>query len=452
MASRSSVCWRPAVSAQPRSALRNPVGRRWSGSAPVLVRVHLSDLCSGVVGRCWSASVCQRSTKDLLASGPVPSTSRAVSDLRSRGVGGQQMSPRPKRSEPTVLVVTLRANAHGLLAGAPVGAIRRRLKQASLLYDRVLLEAGTLRVDAGPGGSASFWSLPRDSAWQTAMERRRATDAPFTVSVAAGSGPRVAASGPYQPVVSSPTSVSWVATLEPFARELPRNCGWIEYFEAPPMGPDLEALCSRWSRLDRQNPSLRRDIDVRFVRSQVIKGLNHDLALAVGAGAAMTADSLHSRVLDCRLQDETGWSQQGFALPLLVPRVGHLGWDELATLRRDRAIDRWRQVHRELEMEALAVVADGGDLERAVRNVYERRLRDANAGVEGLGGVVIDAGASLVLGGAGAAVQAVVGGPLGVGLGLVGPVVIDGALTAKRVLGRRAARRWLAFDARLGRL
>ena len=60
---------------------------------------------------------------------------------------------RNERIDPKTLVVPLRSNAAGLVAGAPVAAVRRRLKMASLIYDQILLEGGTAHVQAGPRGS-----------------------------------------------------------------------------------------------------------------------------------------------------------------------------------------------------------------------------------------------------------------------------------------------------------
>ena len=62
----------------------------------------------------------------------------------------------------SVLVVPLRSNAHTLLAGAPIAAMRRRLKFASMVYDRLLLETGIFRVHAGPDGYSSFIVLPTE--------------------------------------------------------------------------------------------------------------------------------------------------------------------------------------------------------------------------------------------------------------------------------------------------
>ena len=105
----------------------------------------------------------------------------------------------------------------------------------------------------------------------------------------------------------------------------------------------------------------------------------------------------------------------GVALPILVPRVGHLAWDDVAALRRMRAMERLREVLREVEMEAIEVASSDGDLEQAVRRAYDRKLRDAAANVEGVRSVI---GHSLV--------DFVVGTGMGYatfGLSLVAPVV-----------------------------
>jgi hypothetical protein len=54
--------------------------------------------------------------------------------------------------EESILVVPLRSNASTLLTGAPVVSVRRRLKFASLFYDRLFIESGVLRLQAGPDG------------------------------------------------------------------------------------------------------------------------------------------------------------------------------------------------------------------------------------------------------------------------------------------------------------
>jgi len=75
---------------------------------------------------------------------------------------------------------------------------------------------------------------------------------------------------------------------------------------------------------------------------------------------------------------------QGFSLPILVPRVGTLGWDDVAAIRRMSAIDRLRKVLREIEEEAFEVAHSGGDLEQAVRRAYDQKVREIIEDTEGV--------------------------------------------------------------------
>ena len=86
----------------------------------------------------------------------------------------------------STLLVPLRSNANTLLAGAPVAAFRRRLKYASIFYDRLLLEGGVLRLNAGPTLSFSAvepFNEQDPPRWQTAAARHAAEQAPFQLAV-----------------------------------------------------------------------------------------------------------------------------------------------------------------------------------------------------------------------------------------------------------------------------
>lgn len=198
----------------------------------------------------------------------------------------------------SILVVPLRANAHTLVSGAPVAALRRRLKFASLFYDHLFLEAGIFTASAGPNGSSGFVSPPTEAhpaRWQTPAERRAGTGDSFMVLIDG----RVA--------VSSEASISWSATLQPFADELPPGIDWVEFVKSSNPTGEADRLAQRWRLNDQRNGALESAIPVRFVRNLVIDNANRDLVLAVAAGAAVTIDRLHNQVVaqrsamdDCR--------------------------------------------------------------------------------------------------------------------------------------------------------
>jgi hypothetical protein len=340
----------------------------------------------------------------------------------------------------SVLVVPLRANAHSLLAGAPVAALRRRLKFASLLYDRLFLETGIYTASAGPNGSSGFVDPPtatHPARWQSPAERRAGTGNSFMVLV----GGRVA--------VQSVASISWSATLQPFADELPQGIDWVDFVRPPKPTGQVQQLVQRWTWDDQRNPALESAIPVRFVRNLVIDDANRDLALAVAAGAAVTIDRLHGQVVAQRFNDDNGgWRLRGYAVPILFPHVGDLQWTTIADLRREPEIARFRAVLRQVEDEAMDEAASG-DIQAAAHHAYENHLAAANAKLDGILGPARRAAIGLVIGaGSGFATMGITG-PAGIlagtALGAAPTTVID----IRKVVRQRRSRGWVSVHQRI---
>lgn len=147
----------------------------------------------------------------------------------------------------SVLVVPLRSNASTLLAGAPVAALRRRLKFASLFFDRLLLETGIYRVNAGPRGASSFIVPPTEGdppRWQTPAERHERTGVKFAVALSKDPPPNA------EPDIlfSSEATISWAATLHPFADELPAGTDWVDFVKSVNPSGEIGQLVQRWTQ------------------------------------------------------------------------------------------------------------------------------------------------------------------------------------------------------------
>ncbi len=173
----------------------------------------------------------------------------------------------------SVLYVPLRSNAKTLVTGAPIAALRRRLKYASVFHDQVLLESGILRMQAGEGGSSSFVvpaTGPQPARWQTPRQRQLAHQSPFQLSVGRDTTPGVPAET-MQPVLTSDSAISWTATLEPFAAELPAGTDWIHFGRFTKPGPSVDRVAQEWTWADQHNPYLDQAIPGHFVRTAVIK-------------------------------------------------------------------------------------------------------------------------------------------------------------------------------------
>lgn len=327
----------------------------------------------------------------------------------------------------------LASNAHALVVGGPIGSVRARMKVSSLLYNQVLLEAGQMVIQAGPQGSSAFRHSSRPDApatWQTPKARNRAQAVPFTLSIARETTPGVPALGPYQPALHSETSICWLPTFEPFRNELPLRCDWIVFGRPDRLPPPFEKLRDGWKRSDDRNAALNRLVPENFVRSRLVDHVSQDLAAGAAGGWDIGVDRLHGRVIGARFAADATLRAHGAALPLLIPRVGDLAWEDIVEIRRLKAIARLREVLREVEAEAFAVAASGGDLEDAMRKAYTAKVSAAVEDVRLIRSTAAHVVAELAVGaGAGYATT---------GLAVLGPIA--GAAMAAGAMGTWHAR------------
>jgi hypothetical protein len=347
----------------------------------------------------------------------------------------------------SLLVVPLRSNASTLLAGAPIAAMRRRLKFASLFYDRLLLETGIFRVNAGPHGSSSFIVPPTEDdppRWQTPAERRAGTDVTFVVAVSPEGRPDATP----RTVVASEAAIAWTATLHPFAEELPQGIDWVEFVTSRDPAGEMQQLAQRWTWADERNRSLERAIPIKFVRETIIKSANRDLVLAATAGVSVTTDRLHFQVVAQRFNDQLGWNLQGYAIPLLFPQVGELPWEAIADLRRDRNMARFRAILSEVEEEATAEAAEG-DVKAAAVHAYMRHLANASGKLEGVGSSVRRTGIGIVVSGAIGAATLPIPAPWGIVVGTGAGAIPTTITDVRNVIRQRRSRGWVALHQRI---
>jgi hypothetical protein len=347
----------------------------------------------------------------------------------------------------STLLVPLRSNASTLLTGRPIAAMRRRLKFASVYHDRLLLEAGILTVQVGPSGGSTWLTMPTEQQtvrWQTPRARHLAEQRRFQLAMGRETTPGVPAET-MSAFIDSETSICWVATLDPFGDELPPGADWVDFVRSPNSLPgEVGRLATRWRWADERNPALERAMPVRFVRDTVIGNANHDLAGAASDGYVVTIDPVHAQVVAQRFRDDDGWRLRGYVVPIVIPQVGDLPWETIANLRRDKHMERFRAVLREVENEAAAEAA-GGDIESAAHHAYERHLADATGKLEGIGGPARRAVFGFVTAGAGALAAVGIPGPggmlTGAAIGIVPGVILD----VRQTIRRRRSYGWVGL-------
>lgn len=350
------------------------------------------------------------------------------------------------------VMIGLGSNAHSLLAGAPIASVRRRLKVASLLYDHVVLEAGTFDVQAGPGGAAAFRLPTRPgapAAWQTARQRGAVEGGTFTIGVAGEVAPGVPAEA-FTTVLATESVIYWRATLEPFLSELPAGCDWVGVVDRPkPIPAEVGAMAKHWTSIDKANAVLAKKFDANHVRSRVIADTNEDLALAAGWGFALTADPLHSEVLASRLDDQVGWRLQGFALPVAIPAVGELPWEAVRDIRKDKSLRYLRSAMHDIESAALEAATSYGDLEAAVHLTLEGELAKAMERTDKLHATTKRTVLSVVVATGIGFATAGITGPLGIVAAALGSSAIGGALDARTALRTKPSRAWVGSFTRI---
>ena len=305
----------------------------------------------------------------------------------------------------STLYVPLRSNAKTLVTGTPIAALRRRLKYASILHDQLVLEPGALLMKAGPQG---WVTEPRydQATWQTPRQRHVAEQEQFGIRVRRKPSPDTepepdpgAPPREIETLYTSNPAICWAPTLLPFADELPGDADWVHFAELPAeshtcgaqaqfegltLGDRPTELEQRWTSADERNTHLRQAITGFVARRTAIINANKDLATAIAAQCTITMDPLHSQVVSQRFKDKEIWNLRGYSIPILFPRVGDWSWQEIASLRRDPNMTRFRAVIREIEDQAAAEAA-GGDIEAAARHVYEQHLASALPALANIG-------------------------------------------------------------------
>ena len=324
--------------------------------------------------------------------------------------------------------------------------MRRRLKFASLFFDKLYLEAGVFRMDAGPTGYFDTLEPARDGTrWQTGPQRSAAQASSFGLAMGREIVPGTPAPTMHT-VMASEISHSWVATLDPLGDELPAGCDWVEWVRSPRQLPsELDRIVRDWTWADERNAALERAIPERLLRGAMIKNTNHDLVIAAAGHVAATVDTFHAQVAAQRFNDDESWHLQGYAVPIVFPHVSDLPWEAIADFRRDCGMARFREVLREVEQQATAEAADG-DIEAAANRIYRRRLVEASEAIDTVGTIGHKTLTGFVIGGLVGFVVSGIVGPLGIVAGAALGVVPGTVLDVRNMIRQRRTRGWVSLS------
>jgi hypothetical protein len=321
----------------------------------------------------------------------------------------------------------LRTNAQQLIQGAGARAVRRRIKRASLINDKVLLQSGTYRLLATTSrAEASFSDVP--SKLQSPRDRDVSRMRPIDFSEC----------GCDEDVED--VAFLWTATLEFLREELPSDANWIE-FAPGRIGPDAIHAAFEMARRDIDHPVPASMWPARGVRERVLRDTALDIASSARDHQELNLDRLHMKLLRPYLD-------RGDAYPLFADRVlrlidpVELSWSDIADLRSHPGIREYRAVLRDVQQEASFGSASELDLRLVLS--YSDALARAEARQPSLRTHVATTMIGFLVG-------ELTGEALGVPMvgGATGAVIGEVAATAAH---RAAKPRWLAVHERLDRV
>lgn len=253
-----------------------------------------------------------------------------------------------EQMDESVFFFPLRTNVEYFETAEGALSLESRVKEALILYDRVVFQSGLYLVDMGPGGAwddhVAPTQMPRGEELRHFLDRRRKSEG-FSFFI------QPSPESPFQLEYSSETERSFHAQFHSLFGEVSSVCG-----NAVEMA-DLDL-----SDKGKQTAQARADAYFGLedyplpkaswmVQKKLFRNLFLDLLLVSALGWAGGMDSLHRPVLDAIIKQEAGYQAvPGFvALGIEVPHVAALPWEQIADVRKHPAIMEFREHLREAE-------------------------------------------------------------------------------------------------------
>lgn len=293
-------------------------------------------------------------------------------------------------SAETRILFPLRTNVEVFQTPEGYLALEERIKIAALLYDKVVLEGGFYELTVSQSGSFELRTKRGTEgngiSDDDAAHRRSEMEAllrneqlpPFFVGVQPSDG-----SSSVTPIVGGRMQELYFAEFQSLAATAQlKHQHWVEWLDN-----DFASYGSYAAQVQRnlwndERMEIGAEIENPFLRSTLLKALNHDLLTTAAINATLSADPLHSALMERKM------IKSGFApsLRLLVvqtslPSVRSVPWDEVIDLRSDPGMIEFRRVIREIEAEALASV-DGAtieDIRNRIQIEWNERMADTLA-------------------------------------------------------------------------
>jgi hypothetical protein len=304
----------------------------------------------------------------------------------------------PNETQSSIFFFPLRTNVEYFDTPEGYLSLKERIKQACILYDRLIFEGGLYQASIGPTGSFDLWIPPLEL-----------TDAILKAKFTSRGGEhhwRIAPTGSenYHTVISGPMERWFRAEFHTALREFDgENMPWID-IETYELTPDFKQLADSSADNDERDENIRILDASHFFRRKILTNLNRDLILIASLGTSASIDPLHASVLEQKMakKPEQLKSAPGFlAIEVAVPNFSNLPWDTILELREHPSLSEFRRKLVEAETTARTLFPDAkedeiryeicqiitGELVREISNVWsvgKDMIRDMsiNAAIE----------------------------------------------------------------------
>jgi hypothetical protein len=245
--------------------------------------------------------------------------------------------------------------------------LKRRLKEASLLFDEVIVEDGHYLAAVGERSSFEVFQPATDEniADKTVLPTRGGK---FTVAISRDD------TGPMRAIIDEPATRRFVSEYRSITQEIREESGltnlpeWfrVEGYEA---APRVKAEIGRIAQEDAKRPGFWRRKQGDPLRKLVLQALNYDLGLSTALQLPISSDGYFAPLV-LRKPETTPVHSGALVLRVEVPYFAELTWPQILELRDSPGIKDFRSKLREIQEEEIEKAASTDD----VRQRVQRRI------------------------------------------------------------------------------
>jgi hypothetical protein len=265
-------------------------------------------------------------------------------------------------SPPRGCLFALRTNC-GFYRNRGELSLRGRIKEAAILYDSILLEHGAYHATISPTGSLD--SIQPYPAEPSRLRELGPTEGSFSLNVR-----RSDSEGPFRTIMAGEVERRFHSEFITLAHEIAESLDrripeWIS-FVAFDLTREMESAIGAETRRDESNRNLWRRRGSTFLKSKVLRNLNHDLA-ASDSNTDVSVDYYFLPLLRRKAQAQGPPGAR--TLRVLVPNVASFSWQQIAEIREHPGVQSFRRQLSEIQEQATTE----RDIKEAVfrRTVYD---------------------------------------------------------------------------------